>query len=162
MGLILQGFYFLSGKELRSLEQSVTSVDVSGVASQGDGAPWIHFECLQPLSLSAPEELISLFLSLIIPLRTGGEKGRSGDSGREWETGKQRERRRCRRTALLLWLWLRQYYCSFHRSGEKVRGTHAGFLSNTAETFMKSLRRQGAAGTIFSSKLIQLQWLLCL
>lgn len=42
------------------------------------------------------------------------------------------------------------------------RGSHAGFLSNTAETFMKSLKRQGAAGTIFISKLIQLQWLLCL
>lgn len=122
----------------------------SQLVCQGGGAIWIHYERLGSLSLSASEEVISLSLSLIIPLRrrTGEVRGTSGSSGREWESGKERERRRCRRTVFQPWLWLLLLLLSPVWGGGK--DTHAGFLPNTAETFMKSLQRQGRQALFLS------------
>lgn len=63
---------------------------------------------------------------------------------------KERERgRRCRRTAFQLWLWLLLFLPS--RVWGEGRDTHAGFLSNAAETFMKSLQKQGRQALFLSS-----------
>lgn len=74
--------------------------------------------------------------------------GTREENGRQ--ENKERERgRRCRRTAFQLWLWLLLLLLSRVWGGG--RDTHAGFLSNAAETFMKSLQKQGRQALFLSS-----------
>lgn len=136
---LVKGFDFLSDQELPSLERSASPAGVS----RGGSAIWIHRECGGSLSLWAPEEYLCPCLITPRRRRTGGVRG---SSGREWETGKQKGEdaaEPCFSPGCGC------YYCSFHQPEEEA-GTHAGLLSNTAETFMKSLQRQGRQALFLS------------
>lgn len=117
------------------------------------GAIWIHFECLQSLSLSAPEEPI--FVSVFnYPIKENrwekrpfwGLGKRMGDREIKKEkkgedAGEQRFSSGCGCYYLLL----------LSRVWGGGRDTHAGLLSNAAETFMKSLQKQGRQALFLSS-----------
>lgn len=78
--------------------------------------------------------------------RTGEPRGTSGASGREWETGEQRKGEKMKEdsNSVVVAILLLSPVC---RGG---RDTHAGFLSNAAETFMKSLQKQGRQALFLS------------
>lgn len=78
--------------------------------------------------------------------RTGEPRGTSGGSGREWETGKQRNGGKMKANSFGVVVAILRL-SPLWRGG---RDTHAGFLSNAAETFMKSLQKQGRQALFLS------------
>lgn len=130
-----------------------------GLKVRVKGAIWIHFECLQSLSLSAPEEPI--FVSVFnYPIKENrwekrpfwGLRKRMGDrkTKREKEgedAGEQRFSSGCG-----------CYYFSLHGFGEKVGTRMLAFSPTQLRPLWNHCRSRGGRHYFY----LQLRWLLCL